>query len=474
MSGGPGGPRTAGTAGSGHDGAVPASYRDPAPSPDGPARHEAGPAGCQAGRGEYLADDELSRDVSSWQRRRRWIVGSLVAAFVISPTVALVAGHGFTGKAVFLVPATAVFVAAMGRNMLTAEPAWQVPGRGAGWVALIAVLGSAIFAVGGMDWLVTLAVAAAMFGNLLVTTRLAIGGIAGCCAVGLGISAWHGFGYGNTLAATATPALAGLLAYTAARRNDLVTRLNRARVELARMAVAEERLRIARDLHDLLGHSLSLISLKAELAGRLIGADTTRAAREIAELESVARRSLSEVREAVTSYRQPTVAAEVAAARRLLTSAGVDCQVSMPAEYSLPPALDALLAWTVREGATNIMRHAAARHAEISIELAGGRAAAALTDDGAGPPARPATGDAGSGLGTPPGLAGGSGLGTPPGLAGGSGLAGLAERAARLGGTLSAGAGPRGGFRLLVSAPLAAVIPDRADGAPADNGRVHI
>ncbi len=96
------------------------------------------------------------------------------------------------------------------------------------------------------------------------------------------------------------------------------------------MAVAEERLRIARDLHDLLGHSLSLIALKAELAGRVIGADPSRAAKEIAELEKVARQSLTEVRQAVTSYRQPGLAAVLAAARRMLSSAGIDCRVQAP------------------------------------------------------------------------------------------------------------------------------------------------
>ena len=163
-------------------------------------------------------------------------------------------------------------------------------------------------------------------------------------------------------------ALGNLLAHSAERRNVLMYRLKETRAELARAAVAEERLRISRDLHDLLGHSLSLITLKAELAGRVIGTDPERAAREIAELETVARRSLTEVRQAVTSYRQPSLAAELVSSRRMLASAGIDCQLRAPGAYSLPPAVDALLAWTVREGATNIVRHSAARHAEIVID----------------------------------------------------------------------------------------------------------
>ena len=247
-------------------------------------------------------------------------------------------------------------------------------------------------------------------------------------------------------------ALGNLLAHSAERRNVLMYRLKETRAELARAAVAEERLRISRDLHDLLGHSLSLITLKAELAGRVIGTDPERAAREIAELETVARRSLTEVRQAVTSYRQPSLAAELVSSRRMLASAGIDCQLRVPGAYSLPPAVDALLAWTVREGATNIVRHSAATHAKIVIELTGTEASAKLSDDGAGPRGKGlrAIADAIGDGGAPDRrfrASGGSGLA-------GSGLAGLAERAARLGGSLSAGAGEEGGFWLRVSVPL--------------------
>jgi two-component system sensor histidine kinase DesK len=199
----------------------------------------------------------------------------------------------------------------------------------------------------------------------------------------------------------------------------------------------------------------------------MLESDPQRAAREISELEAVARRSLAEVRQAVTGYRQPSLAAELAAARRMLASAGIDCRVDAPGSYDLPPEVDALLAWTVREGSTNIVRHSSARHAGITVALTGAGASAELTDDGAGPPA---------GRGTP--AANG---GIEPAAAAGSGLAGLAERAARLGGTLLAGAGRHGGFRVRVTVPLitagppgqpatAAVTPDAQDTAPADPG----
>ena len=131
---------------------------------------------------------------------------------------------------------------------------------------------------------------------------------------------------------------------------------------------------------------------------------------------------------------------------------------------------DPLLAWTVREGSTNIVRHSGARHAGITVAVTGASASAELTDDGAGPPA---------GRGTPA-ADGGTGPAGATGAAG-SGLAGLAERAGRLGGTLLAGAGRHGGFRVRVTVPLtaagpsgqpatAAVTPDAQDTAPADPG----
>jgi len=314
---------------------------------------------------------------------------------------------------------------------------------------VIVVLGAALFAVGQMNWLIALAVAAAAAGRFAATRPRAVIGVAACAAVGAAVSVWDSLGYGATLSAIGVPLLGGLFAYSAERRNVLFFKLNQARAELARMAVAEERLRISRDLHDLLGHSLSVITLKSELAGRMIESDPQRAAKEIGELEAVARRSLAEVRQAVTSYRQPGLAAELAAARRMLASAGIDCRVDVPGSYDLPPDADALLAWTVREASTNIVRHSGARHADIRVEVTGARASAEVTDDGAGPPA------ARTAEGTGAGAAGPAAVTGPAGPAG-SGLAGLAERAARLGGTLLAGAGGRGGFRVRVSVPLPA------------------
>jgi two-component system, NarL family, sensor histidine kinase DesK len=410
--------------------------------------------------------DDLDTGVTGLLRYRRLVIRVLLVIFLLLPAVTLLGSHPLTGRDVFLILGTVAFVVLVDRTVLVQMPE---PGRYERWqwalVPVVFALGAALFAVGHMAWITPLAVASAAVGRITPDGRPTVLGLVGCTGIAVAISAATGLGYGNTIVAGAVVALGNLLAHSAERRNVLMYRLKETRAELARAAVAEERLRISRDLHDLLGHSLSLITLKAELAGRVIGTDPERAAREIAELETVARRSLSEVRQAVTSYRQPSLAAELVSSRRILASAGTECQIRAPGAYSLPPAVDALLAWTVREGATNIVRHAAAKHAEIVIELTDTTASACLSDDGAGP-----------GKGSIPGIVDGPGPGTAAGAAAktaaagsaamgaggdaaapvaGSGLAGLAERAARLGGTLSAGAGERGGFWLRVSVPLA-------------------
>jgi two-component system, NarL family, sensor histidine kinase DesK len=395
--------------------------------------------------------DDLDSGVTGLLRYRRLVIRVLLVIFLLLPVVGLRHSHPLTVSHGFLILATLVFVVLVDRIVLMQMPE---PGQYARWqwvlLPLVVTLGAALFAVGGMGWLTALAVASAAVGRFSPDGRATVLGLVCCTLIAVTISVATGLSAGNTVVAGTVVALANLLAHSAERRNVLMYRLKETRAELARVAVAEERLRISRDLHDLLGHSLSLIALKAELAGRVIEKDPARAAREIADLETVARRSLTEVRQAVTGYRQPSLAAELVSSRRMLASAGVDCRVRAPSAYSLPPAVDALLAWTVREGATNIVRHAAARHAEIVIEVTDTEASARLSDDGIGGSAN------GAAQGETAAAGPDAGAGADPGVApaAGSGLAGLAERAARIGATMSAGAGQGGGFWLRVSVPL--------------------
>src|SRR5256884_2798909 len=159
--------------------------------------------------------------------------------------------------------------------------------------------------------------------------------------------------------------------------------LSQAREQIARLAVGEERLRFARDLHDLLGHSLSVIALKSELAGRLIKTTPGLAAHEVEDIEKVARDALRDVREAVATYRQPTLAAELAGAHEALTAAGIEFH-SYQEHAPLTPAVEAVLAWTVREGVTNVMRHSQAKRCAIRISNRDGHITVEVVDDGRG------------------------------------------------------------------------------------------
>jgi two-component system, NarL family, sensor histidine kinase DesK len=417
----------------------------------------AGPGPGAAGPGDppdWLADD-LDRDIEWSLARRHLILRVMIVAFLLLPAVILISQGKAASHGALLFAGTVVFVVLVDRAVLTTRRVPERRSRGALLlVPVIVLLGAALFALGQMNWLTALAVAAAAAGRFSLSRRVAIAAVAGCAVLGFAITSGEHLGYGNAVISTLLPGLAGLLAHNAERRMALLRRLKETRAGLAGMAVAEERLRIARDLHDLLGHSLSLIALKTELAGRLIAADPDRAAREIADAEAVARRSLTEVRQAVTGYRQPRLATELTAARRMLASAGIDCRLEVPGTYALPPAVDALLAWTVREGVTNMVRHSGARHARITVEVTGARAEAVLADDGAGPPTPTGPPLTAEGLPGAEKLPGTERLPRAEGLPGGSGLAGLAERAARLGGALSAGAAGKAGFRLLVSVPL--------------------
>ncbi len=218
-----------------------------------------------------------------------------------------------------------------------------------------------------------------------------------------------------------------------ARMGNAIRELSTARRELARLKVEEERLRMARDLHDLLGHTLSLITLKSELARDLVREEPERCVQEILEIERVARKSLREVREAVAGYRQPRLSSELQGARQLLSAAGIEYQIE-PLKETLPSATDAVLAWTVREGVTNVIGHSRARHCTITLKEERGRIWAEVLNDGRT-------------LELVESIPERSGLG----------LAGLRERVTALGGHMEVGPlppSPKEGFRLQVELPM--------------------
>jgi two-component system, NarL family, sensor histidine kinase DesK len=168
-----------------------------------------------------------------------------------------------------------------------------------------------------------------------------------------------------------------------AERARAQRRLRRADEEIERLATIAERERIARDLHDLLGHTLSVIVLKSELAARLITIDSDRAEQEVHDIEHTARTALTEVRAAVTGYRATGLGGELANARRVLAAAGVDTelQTNLP---ELPAEQESALAFAVRESVTNVLRHAQARHASIRINSTTEDVVVEVSDDGRG------------------------------------------------------------------------------------------
>ncbi|MER7243730.1 sensor histidine kinase [Kribbella sp. NPDC000426] len=199
--------------------------------------------------------------------------------------------------------------------------------------------------------------------------------------------------------------------------------LNAARKDFAELAVQEERNRFARDLHDILGHSLTVITVKAELAGKLIQANPTRAAAEVADVESLARAALADVRAAVAGYRELSLAGELVSARTALQAAEVKADLPTTVD-EVPEENRELFAWVVREGVTNVVRHSGAKRCTIRITAT----QIEVLDDGKGP--------------------------TPGGGASGHGLVGLRERADLVGASVQVGQAPGGGFRLAVRVGL--------------------
>ncbi|MGW7576945.1 histidine kinase [Streptomyces sp. NPDC054765] len=229
----------------------------------------------------------------------------------------------------------------------------------------------------------------ALRGKKLALWLITLSGTAGYLA------GWHedrpwgsfGIGYGTFLSGMVTATVLSLF--------DTIQELNTTRQELARSAVEKERLRFSRDLHDLLGHTLSVVVVKAEAVRRLAPRNLDAALAQAADIEAVGRQALTEIREAVTGYREGSLTTELDRARSVLEAAGIE-PVVRQAGPPLPPQAGALLGWVVREGVTNTVRHSRATRCEIDVHADEERVRLTITDDGRGPVS--------SGAAAPPGL----------------------------------------------------------------------
>jgi two-component system sensor histidine kinase DesK len=169
-----------------------------------------------------------------------------------------------------------------------------------------------------------------------------------------------------------------------AERNRMNRKLRKANDEIEHLAKVAERERIARDLHDVLGHTLSVITLKSELAGKLMDRNPQRAAKEIREVEEISRQALSDVRDAIRGYRSQGLLAELARAKSTLETAGLTVDCDAAATVNIPAMQESILSLAVREAVTNIVRHAQARTCHMRLEQQNGSCRLEITDDGRG------------------------------------------------------------------------------------------
>lgn len=308
----------------------------------------------------------------------------------------------------------------------------------------VAAIGVALQPFGGI-WGVFIVYAGGLLGGVLPRRRAVIA-LAGLVAVFAATVAWRVPNVWDWVPTAFFGAMTVMVSMVSAAYEAQSAELAASREEARRLAVVAERERIARDLHDLLGHTLTVVAVKADLAGRLVDLDPARAKAEIDDVRRTARAALADVRAAVTGMRSTRLASEQAAARRALDSAGIVSTWRAPAQ-PLPPEVEATLALVLLEGVTNVVRHAGARRCDIAFDA--DPQAVTLTirdhrDPGPEAPAEPA-----AEVGATAKAA------AAPGFIEGHGLAGMRQRLAALGGTLTLQPLP-GGTVLKARLPLSA------------------
>jgi two-component system sensor histidine kinase DesK len=383
---------------------------------------------------ERVRDDNPQGDngLSRFPRGGRLLGPLFGLVFLIYPVRAVLTSDPTPARVSLALVGAALFAGVFLWLMWMQEPLWSASAEPSevrkrrATIAFLALLALALNFALGSEWRV-LFFHVNVAAGIMLLTRDAYVAIASLAATTLAL----GFVSGMAWLALPTAAI-GLWATAFVRQVAAVAELRSAREELARLAVSEERLRFARDLHDLLGHSLSLITLKSELAGRLLPAAPEKAATEVHDIEDVARQALREVREAVAGYRRPTLDEELSGAGEMLEAAGIVCRIENEVGV-LPNAVDAVLAWAVREGTTNVIRHSRAKHCRIVLARENEEIYAEITDDGEGYQ-KESEEDSGSGL------------------------PGLTERVATFDGRVETNSLPDGGFRLRVVLPARSAV----------------
>ncbi|MEU7914213.1 sensor histidine kinase [Microbispora bryophytorum] len=354
-------------------------------------------------------------------RLRRLMGMSLGLTYLFYPVSEVTDGTVSGARAVWWMVSLAAFVAVylavvLGPRDLEHHPRWMFPLLG------VATVMGAVFPLifQSTSWL-ALPVYLVVVYAMGLPPRRALLGLATMAVLVVAEGKLMGADDGTVWALVLQIATLGVLFMSVRNTRVLVVQLRQAQSEVARLAATEERLRIARDLHDLLGHSLSLIVLKSELARRLGEQGSPKAAGEVADIESVARQALAQVREAVSEYRRRRLSEEIDGARSALGTAGVALTVRTRGT-PLPEDLDGLFAWAVREATTNVVRHSGATRCEIDVVYGEEGAVLEIADNGGGA------------------------------YEPGNGLTGLGERVRAAGGSLEVEAG-KWGFKVRVAVP---------------------
>jgi len=329
---------------------------------------------------------------------------------------------------------------------------------------LAAIFGLAVLAcvVYGSDWLAVWIYVSAATGFAFPRRRaaLAVLGVGGCYA----LLAWLTHAGIDNFLSTLLPVVLIGWAMIGFRMQIMLTReLSQARETVAKLAANTERLRLARDMHDLTGQSLSLVTLKSELVKKMLArlprtSERDAALAEVEDIGQVSRQTLHDIREAVSGYRRPTLAIEVITARTALQSAGMhlDEDTALTLQSGTFGAdAEAALAWCLREAVTNVVRHSGASACRVRLTRRDGQISLEVRDDGRGiggraEPERPGR----------------------PAVVTGAGLRGMSERIGAIGGTLSFGIAEAGGrgFRLVATVPEAARATEREAAQAGERG----
>jgi len=362
--------------------------------------------------------------------------------YLIGPVVDLFTGHYSAlytwGGLAIIVVFSAIY--------LTLVPNWPNPYRyslpGLAVLALLATLACVVY--GGTGAVALWIFMSSACGLLVTDRRWAVRAVAGCIACYVIFSVTGHVDMTDFLSNLLPVLFIGFGMIMLRRQFQLTYELATAREEVAQLAASEERLRLARDMHDLTGQSLSMITLKSELAARLLGrlpgsAERDRVQDEIEQVAAVSRQTLRDIREAISGYRRPTLAVEVITARTALASAGIAARDEadlMVLSGTFDLDAEAALAWCLREAVTNVVRHSGAQNCWISLTRRSGTMSLTVRDDGTG-----LTGCASAHERT------------------GSGLHGMAERLSTVGGTLELRPDLRPGFCLIATVPATPLAP---------------